>query len=102
MLEIAVCFGMHRDGLDVEFPAGAQDAQGNFATVGDEDFTDHVVILVGGSWEGAGSLSFDDEKRLVVFHGLPVFDQYLGDLAGFVRLDRIENFHRLDDAQGVT
>ena len=49
VLEIAVSLGVNRDGLDAEFPAGAQDAQGDFAPVGNQDFTDHGVILDGGS-----------------------------------------------------
>jgi hypothetical protein len=30
--------GMNGDGLDTHFPTGTDDAQGNFAAIGNEDF----------------------------------------------------------------
>ena len=38
VLEVAVDGGVHRHGLDAQTVAGAQDAQGDFAAVGDDDF----------------------------------------------------------------
>jgi hypothetical protein len=32
---------MHGDGLDAQFLAGAQDAQCDFAAIGDEDLVEH-------------------------------------------------------------
>ena len=36
--ETAIGLGMNRDSLDTQFAAGTQDSQGNFATVGDDNF----------------------------------------------------------------
>jgi hypothetical protein len=33
-----ICFRIDRDRADAEFFAGADDAQGNFSAVGDQDF----------------------------------------------------------------
>ena len=38
---VGVGGGMHRDGRNAEFFAGAQHPQGDFAAVGDEDFIEH-------------------------------------------------------------
>ena len=40
---VGVGLGMHRHGLDAHFAAGALDAQGDFAAVGDQDFFKHAV-----------------------------------------------------------
>ena len=45
---------------------------------------------------------FNNEQRLPVFDRMPVFHQNLFDLAAFVRLDLIEDFHGLDYAKGLT
>ena len=42
MLEVAVRLGVDGDGLDAEFAAGTQNTQGDFAPIGNQDFTDHV------------------------------------------------------------
>ena len=44
VLRLAVGFGMHHDGLDTQFAAGALDAQGYLAPVGDEDFFKHREV----------------------------------------------------------
>ena len=41
VLLAAVGGGVHRDGLDAEFAAGAQDAQGDFTPVRDDDLVQH-------------------------------------------------------------
>ena len=41
VLEVAVDGGVHGDGLDAQRVAGAQDAQRDFAAVGDDDFLEH-------------------------------------------------------------
>ena len=41
VLEVVVGRGVHGDSLDVEFATGPQDAQGNFAAIGDNDFVEH-------------------------------------------------------------
>ena len=38
---IEVGGGMHRDGLDAELAAGAQDAKRDLAAISDDDFFDH-------------------------------------------------------------
>ncbi|MFD0387361.1 hypothetical protein ACFQ4K_05210 [Tistrella bauzanensis] len=38
---IRVGGGMDRDGADAHFPAGAMDAQGNFAAIGDQHLLEH-------------------------------------------------------------
>src|SRR5512140_2294204 len=44
----------------------------------------------------------DGEKRLAVFHRLPVLDQFLDDLAAGVGLDLVHQLHRLHDAQHLS
>ena len=41
VLGIGVGGRMHRHGLDAELAAGAQDAQRDFAAIGDDDFLEH-------------------------------------------------------------
>ncbi len=41
VLEVTIGGGVHRHGLDAELAAGAQDAQRDLATVGDEDLVQH-------------------------------------------------------------
>ncbi|MBW3551114.1 MAG: FAD-binding protein, partial [Proteobacteria bacterium] len=41
VLEVAIHGGVHRDGMDAQRVAGAQNAQGDFAAVGDYDFVEH-------------------------------------------------------------
>jgi len=38
VFETAIGVGMDGNGLDTQFAAGTQDSQGNFATVGDDNF----------------------------------------------------------------
>src|SRR5580693_3851547 len=38
---IAVGFGVDCDGLDAQFPAGGKDAQGDFAAIGNQNFSEH-------------------------------------------------------------
>src|SRR5688572_1154609 len=40
---IAVGLGMHGDGLDAHLLAGRDDAKGDLAAIGDEDFREHVA-----------------------------------------------------------
>ena len=41
MHRVGVNLGIHRDRADVQFLAGADDADGNFSAVGDQDFFKH-------------------------------------------------------------
>jgi len=40
MLQVSVCCGIHGHRLNAKVTAASHDAQGNFATVGDENFLD--------------------------------------------------------------
>ena len=41
MQRVAVHVAKNGDGLNAEFAAGAQDADGNFAAIGNQDFLEH-------------------------------------------------------------
>jgi hypothetical protein len=56
---------MHRDRLDAQLLAGAQNAQGDLAAVGDQNFLNMADT----------PRSLEDDQRLAVFHRLPVLDQ---------------------------
>jgi len=90
VLGISISFRINHHRLDAQFTAGALDTQSNFATIGNQNFFKHGLRLV----------LFNNEQRLTVFHGLPVVGQDASHRAGLVRLDFIEDFHGLDDAQG--
>ncbi len=82
---------MDGDGLDAEFLAGAQDAQGDFAAIGDEDLVEHA----------RPRRLLDDQERLAVFDRLPVLDEDVRDRAGARGGDLVHRLHRLDDEQGL-
>ena len=66
---VGVGGGMDRDGGDAHLLAGAEDAKGDFAAIGDEDFLKHHRPI-------------DDGEGLAEFDGLAVVDADLLDLAG--------------------
>ena len=76
--------GMDRDRGDAELLGGAQDAQGDFAPVGDEDLVEHSPLL-------------DDEERFAVFDRRAVLDIDRRDGAGAGRHDLVEGLHGLDE-----
>ena len=76
---------MDGDGRDAELAAGAQDAQGDFAAIGDEDLVEHRLL--------------DHHQGFAVFDRLAVLDEDLGHLAGPRRRDLVHRLHRLDDEQ---
>jgi hypothetical protein len=41
VLEVIVRTGVHGDSFDTEFPAGAQDTQRYFASIGNDNFIEH-------------------------------------------------------------
>ncbi len=45
MLEVVVGRGVHGDGLDTQFAAGAQDAERDLASIGDYDFVEHEFAV---------------------------------------------------------
>lgn len=91
VLGVRVGSRVHGDGLDAHLAAGALNAQGDFAAVGDQNFSKH---------NDACGL-FDDEERLAEFHGLAVFDADFLDRAVHVGLDFIEKLHGFDDADDL-
>jgi hypothetical protein len=51
---IGVGGGMHRDGRDAKLLARAQNAQGDLAAIGYQDFVEHVVL--GSEWRKRKSI----------------------------------------------
>ncbi len=49
--------GMHRDRLDTHLAAGAMDAKGDLAAIGDEDFAEHYSMMTSGSPYSTGEPS---------------------------------------------
>ena len=60
---VAIGFGINHDGLDAEFTAGALNPQGNFASIGDQDFFEHRCWVLA---------LFDDEQGLTIFNRLSI------------------------------
>ena len=87
---------MHGDGLDAHFTTGTLYAQGNFATIGYDDFFEHV---------GRARLDvlplIDDEQSLSILDGFAVLHANRLNHSGYVGFDLVHHLHRLDDAQGV-
>ena len=84
---VAVGFGMDGDGFKPHLAAGADDAHGDFAAVGDQDFLKHSRSL---------RVGFDFEKRLAVFDRMAVGDQRLDDFARRGRDHIFHDLHRFD------
>jgi len=73
---VAIGLGVHGDGLDSEFLASANDANGNFTPVGDR-------ILLNRT---------DGKQSLPILDGLAVHDELAFDDAGGLRLDSFMSF----------
>ena len=114
---VHVGFGIHSDSFDIEFFAGADDADGDLTTVGDEDFFKHRAgcrarktgAEGGGGDEGSGfcdigrrrsMLRLEFEEWLAVLDGLAIFDKDAGDGAAHLGLDLVHDLHGFDDADG--
>src|SRR5581483_378089 len=52
----AVGIGIDGDGREAQLTAGAEDAQGDFATIGDENFTKHLKQGTGYGVQGTGKM----------------------------------------------
>src|SRR6218665_42294 len=63
-------------------------------------FLNMMVPLVGRGHVCPRMSLFDDQHRLAKFDRLCVFDQDVGDRAGFFGFDRVHDFHGFDDQQG--
>ena len=83
--------GLAEDGhrLDAQLAAGAEDAQGDFAAVGNQDSLEHGY-----------SPRLDLEQGLTKLDRRAVLGQHRDDPAGDFRRDLIEDLHGLDDADG--
>ena len=98
--------------LDAQVPAGADDPQGDLAAVGDQDALKHraSVVRIAERSRSREQLELrtctahcsgrgiDPEQHLAVLDRLLVLDQDLGDDAGAVGRDLVEDLHRLDQA----
>ncbi len=87
---VGVGGGVHRDRRNAELLRRAQDAQGDFAAVGDENFFEHVS-------PPEPRRSFDHEERLAIFDGLTILDENAGDSASDGRDNLIERLHGFDE-----
>ncbi len=78
---------MHRDGLDAELAAGAQDPQRDLAAVGDDDLLEHgrAYSTTNSGWPNST--------------GSPLLRHDRGDAPCLVGLDLVHHLHGLDDAQ---
>jgi hypothetical protein len=54
VFQIAVGLGEYRDGFDPQFATGSQDAQSDFATIGDDNFVEHGFPLANYSMMNKG------------------------------------------------
>ena len=85
---VGVGFGVNRHAANAEFFAGANDADGDFATIGNEDFVE----------QGRSLLNADGEQFLAKLDRLGVFDEALDDRAFDLGLDLVHHLHGFDDA----
>ena len=115
---IDIRLGINRQRPDAEFLAGADDAQGDFAAVCDQDFLEHCLTRIRPSCEIVCAKTNQDslrrsfaplrmtaksgltnfEEGLAELDRLAVFRHHLGDHAPHLGLDFVHHFHRLDDA----
>lgn len=107
---VFVCGGVDADGLDLELLTSAHDSEGDLASVCDEDALEHGVV----SWVSIGCWlrldlkldqssirvrsGFDHEECLSELDGVAVFHADLGDRAGLLCFDLVEDFHGFDEA----
>jgi hypothetical protein len=78
---------MHGDGLDAQLAAGAQDAQGDLAAVGDDDLFR--------AWRGYSMMNSGWPNST----GSPFLASMAVTVAGLVGLDLVHHLHGFDDAQ---
>ncbi len=97
---IAIGFAIDRDRANAEFLARIQNAQRDFATIGNQNLTKHSYPLSEASSVNIADRSNSAELKrgLPEFDGLAVGDQALDDLAGGVGLDLVHQLHGFDDA----
>ncbi len=101
---IHIGFGINSDGFHIEFAARADDAEGDFTAVGNQDTLEHGRGLAGFQCsifnvKTAGSL--DAEKHVAVLHGGGIFGNERTNGTGFLGFDLIHHLHGLDDAKSL-
>ena len=101
-----VRLGIDSDGLDAELLASSDDSEGDFASIGDEDFLEHCVTVdqVPGACGQASSIYLTRKRVCPNCTGLP-FSAHLGNDARDLGLDLVHHLHGFDDANhgvGVT
>ena len=87
MGRVAVGFGVSGDRAQPEGPAGALDAKGDLAAVGDEDGVEH-------------RRSPEPQQRLAGLDLVARVDEHGFDSSGALGAHLVEDLHRLDDADG--
>ena len=83
---VLVGLRVHRDRLDPQLAAGADDAQGDFAAIRDQDFLEHLGRLY-------------REQSLAILDRLAVFHVDTHDFTVVLGRDFVHELHGLDDAQ---
>jgi hypothetical protein len=88
----AVAIGLRVNGhrLDAQILAGADDANGDFASIGDQDFLEHIT------WDT--SMRTNGEQGLSVLHRSASLHQLGHHGSGNLALDFVHQLHRFDDA----
>ena len=75
-------------GFDPQPTAGARDARGDLAAIGDQDSLEH-----------AGLLALNRDERIAFLHLVTLTNVHLRDRAGDRRFDRNLHLHRFEDDQ---
>src|SRR5919112_1550229 len=81
---------MDRDRLYAHLAAGAVDAEGDFASVGDQNLFEQ--------WDGP---LFESHEYFAELDRLSILDENLADHPGLGSLDRVHHLHRFDDQNGL-
>ena len=109
---IAVRLRIHRDRANVEFLARRQNAQRDFPTVGDQDFSEHDLrsacrgkypAIVSNFYAVQDQLFLrlrpNAEEPLAILHRLTIFYKNVHDFARCVGLNLVHQLHRFDNAE---
>src|SRR5581483_5390647 len=89
---MTICLREHRNGLDPKLFTAEDDPEGDFSTVRNEYFSEHIS-------NSCSPLPLPDGVELFsVFHGLTVLDEDADDFTRNVRLDLVHELHRFDNA----
>lgn len=91
---VTICLRVHDDALDAELMCGTHDAQGDFATIGDENLVKHSrpePFLLGGG--------LDVEHDGAELDGCGIVDADLAHDARLLGGNLVHELHGLDDAQ---